>query len=72
MTTATITKTLQKVADQPSEYTLGFRRWSSLPRRVCGNVITACVLKGETSTQPAIKFLNDLTDSEFTNWLKSA
>lgn len=72
MTKATITKTLNKVKNQPSNYSLGFRRWSCLPNRVIKNMIHLCVIKGETNTDSVKLFLNELTDSEFINWLRLA
>jgi hypothetical protein len=72
MVKSEITKTLQKVNNQNSNYSLGFRRWSSLPNRVIKNMIHLCVIKGETNTDSVKLFLNELTDSEFINWLKLA
>jgi hypothetical protein len=72
MTTATITKTLAKVNDQPAEYSTGFKRLTSLPLRVRHNVILACVLKGENNDNSMKDFLNNLTEQEFINWLKLA
>jgi hypothetical protein len=72
MTTATITKTLTKVNAQPSEYSLGFKRLTSLPVRVRRNVNLACVLKGESNDNSMKEFLNNLTEQEFINWLKVA
>ncbi len=72
MTTAIITKTLAKANAQPSEYSLGFRRLTSLPARVRRNVNLACVLNGESNDNSMKSFLNDLTDQEFVNWLKAA
>ena len=72
MTTATITKTLAKVNAQPSEYSLGFKRLTSLPVRVRHNVNLACVLKGEINDNSMKEFLNNLTEQEFINWLKVA
>ena len=72
MTTATITKTLNKLASQLKEYSLGFRRYSSLSKRVISNIILSCVLKGENNTESMKKHLNELTDVEFINFLKLA
>ena len=72
MTTATITKTLAKVNNQPTEYSLGFRRLTVLPVRVRQNVNLACVLKGESNDNSMKEFLNNLTEQEFINWLKVA
>ena len=72
MTTATITKTLIRFNGQPSEYSLGFKRLASLPTRVRRDINLACVLKGESNTNSMKEFLNNLTESEFINWLKTA
>jgi len=72
MTTAIITKTIAKVNDQPSEYSTGFKRLTSLPLRVRNNIILACVVKGENNTNSMKDFLNNLTEQEFINWLKLA
>lgn len=70
MTNATITKTLAKVNNEPTIYSLGFRRLTSLPRRVRGNINLACVLKGETNDNSMKDFLHNLTEQEFITWLK--
>ena len=70
MTTATITKTLAKVNNQPIEYSLGFRRLSVLPLRVRKKINMACILKGESNDNSMKEFLNELTEKEFINWLK--
>jgi len=70
MTTATITKTIAKVNDQPSEYSTGFKRLTSLPLRVRNNIILACVVNGENNTNSMKDFLNNLTEQEFINWVK--
>jgi hypothetical protein len=70
MTTSVITKTLAKVNAQPSEYSLGFKRLTSLPLRVRKNLNLYCVLKGKNNDNSAKSFLNNLTDKEFINWLK--
>ena len=72
MTTATITKTLAKVNAQSSEYSLGFRRLTVLPVRVRNNVNLACVLNVENNDNSMKDFLNNLTDQQFINWLKTA
>lgn len=54
MNQATITKVLNKVDEQPDEYLIGFRRWSSLPNRVRINIGVACVLRGESNTNVII------------------
>lgn len=71
MTTATITKTLIRFNNQPLEYSLGFKRLTSLPTRVRRDINLACVLKGESNTNSMKEFLNNLTESEFINWLKT-
>lgn len=65
-----ITKILKKVEQQPSEYSLGFKRISSLPKRVRKSIGAACALRGESNDMSAKQFLNGLTDAEFLNWLK--
>ncbi len=72
MTASAITKTLGKANIQPLEYSLGFRRLSVLPIRVRQNINKACVLKGESNDNSMKEFLNNLTENEFTNWLKIA
>ena len=69
MTNATITKTIAKVKAQPSEYSLGFRRLTVLPRRVRNNIALACVLQGFFNNNTIKEFLNNLTDQEYINWL---
>ena len=72
MKTAEITKTVNKVNEQPVEYSLGFRRLTVLPIRVRRNINLACILKGESNDNSMKEFLNTLTEQEFTNWLKLA
>jgi hypothetical protein len=72
MTTAAITNTLAKLNAQPKEYSLGFRRLTVLPLRVRQNVNLACVLKGENNVNSMKEYLNNLTEQEFINWLKTA
>lgn len=72
MTTSVITKTLDKVNAQPSEYSLGFRRLTVLPRRVRQNINLACILKGENNDNSMKEFFNNITEQEFINWLKIA
>ena len=69
MTTATITKTIAKVKAQPSEYSLGFRRLTVLPKRVRNNIALACVLQGYSNDNTMKVFLNNLTNQEYINWL---
>ncbi len=72
MTSSTITKILNKVNAQPSEYSLGFRRLTVLPLRVRKNINLACILKGESNDNSMKEYLNNLTENEFINWLKVA
>ena len=72
MTTAEITKTVNKVNAQSVEYSLGFRRLTVLPVRVRRNINLACVLKGESNDNSMKEFLNTLSEQEFINWLKLA
>lgn len=72
MTTATIKKVLNRVNAQPIEYSLGFRRLTVLPTRVRKSINLYCVLKGESNDNSIKDFLNNLTDYEFINWLKTA
>ena len=69
MTNAVITKTLEKVSEQPSEYSLGFRRLTVLPVRVRRNINLACVLKGEANDNSMKEYLQTITEQEFINWL---
>lgn len=70
MNNASITKTLSKVKNQPSNYSLGFRRLNSLPLRIRENINLACILKGESNDNSMKDYLGSLTDSEFINFLK--
>lgn len=70
MISAVITKTLEKVATQPVEYSLGFRRLTALPTRVRRSLNLACIAKGESNDNSMKSFLNNLTEQEFINWLK--
>lgn len=72
MKTAEITKTVNKVNNQPAEYSLGFKRLTVLPVRVRRSINLACVLKGESNDNSMKEFLNTLTEQEFINWLKLA
>ena len=72
MTNTTITKTLKKVAEQPINYSLGFKRLTVLPARVRKKINLACVLKGETNDNSMKEYLNGLTEQEYINWLKLA
>jgi hypothetical protein len=72
MTSAVITKTLEKVSEQPSEYSLGFRRLTVLPVRVRRSINLACVLNGEMNDNSMKEYLQTLTEQEFINWLKLA
>lgn len=72
MTTAQITKTLNKVDAQPKEYSIGFIRLTVLPARVRTNINLACILKGESNTNSMLDFFNTLTEEQFINWLKLA
>ena len=72
MTTAQITKTLNKVDAQPKEYSIGFRRLTVLPARVRTNINLSCILKGENNDNSMKEFLNTLTEEQFINWLKLA
>jgi hypothetical protein len=69
MTTSIITKVLNSVNNQPSNYSIGFRRLTSLPKRVRENINLACILKGESNNNSMKLFLNELTELEFINWL---
>jgi len=70
MNTTTITKVLNKVNQQPTEYSLGFKRITVLPTNVRRNINLACVLKGESNDNSMKEFLNNLTEQEYINWLK--
>ena len=70
MNSATITKTLNNLATQPKNYSLGFRRITVLPKRVRTAINLACILNGETNNNSMIAFLNGLNETEYINWLK--
>ncbi|MCB0516583.1 MAG: hypothetical protein KDD49_11010 [Bacteroidetes bacterium] len=76
MNAATITKTLKKVAEQPSNYSLGFRRLTVLPTRVRRAFDLASNLKtnwdGKQALENQKSFLEGLTEQEYINWLKLA
>jgi DNA primase catalytic subunit len=72
MVKSEITKTLQKVNNQPSEYSLGFKRLISLPNRIRKNINLTCVIKGESNDNSAKNYFNELSEQEFINWLKLA
>lgn len=72
MTASTITKTLDKVNSRSSKYSLGFRRLTSLPKRVRRDINLACVLRGESNDSSMIEYFNNLTEQEYVNWLKIA
>ena len=72
MTQAIITKTLAKIDNQPSNYSIGFRRLTVLPKRVRKNINMACVLKGESNDNSMKDFFNELTEQEYINWLRLA
>ena len=72
MRKAEITKILNKIENQPIEYSIGFKRLHVLPVRVRKDINLACVLKGENNDNSMKNFLNTLTNQEFINWLKLA
>jgi hypothetical protein len=72
MTTATITKTIAKVNAQPAEYSIGFKRFTSLPANVHQKMALACVLRGESNKESMKALFNGMTDQEFINWMKFA
>lgn len=72
METQVITKVLNKVNNQPVEYSLGFKRLSSLPVRVRRNVNLACILKGESNDNSMKDHFNKMTENEFITWMKNA
>jgi hypothetical protein len=69
MTNATMTKTLNKLNNQPKEYSLGFKRLIVLPLRVRNDINLSCVLHGYSNTNSVIEFLNNLTEQQYINWL---
>ena len=69
MTNATITKTLNKLKNQPAEYSLGFKRLTVLPLRVRNDINLSCVLHGYSNTNSVKEFLNNLTEQQYINWL---
>lgn len=72
MTTATITKTLNKLNLQNKNYSLGFNRFSVLPTRVRKAINLAHLLNtGNTNTHnTVVSFFNSLTELEYVNYLK--
>ena len=72
MRKAEIIKILNKIENQPIEYSIGFKRLHVLPVRVRKDINLACVLKGENNDNSMKNFLNTLTNQEFINWLKLA
>ena len=72
MTQGAITKTLARLNNQPSNYSIGFRRLTVLPKRVRKNINMACVLKGESNDNSIKDFFNELTEQEYINWLRLA
>lgn len=71
MTDATITKTLDKINNLPSEYSLGFKRLTVLPKRVRKQINLSCILRGENNNNSIKEFLNKLTDQQYIDWLKT-
>jgi len=76
MTTATITKTIEKVKNQDAKFSLGFKRLVSLPARVRKSFALASNIEtnwdGRKAHDNQVSFLESLNDSEFINWLKTA
>jgi len=70
MTTAIITKTLNKLNNQPKNYSLGFNRLTVLPLRVRKNINLSCILKGESNNNSMKDYFNGLSEVEFIEWLK--
>ena len=73
MNNATITKTLNKVESQDKNYSLGFKRYISLPARLSKALKLSIYLKtGSINTHDAIvKFFNEMTQDEYINYLKA-
>jgi len=73
MTTATITKTLNKLENETKEYSLGFRRLTVLPQRVKRAFDLAANLETNFDAAKAHEnqkiFLGKLTEQEYINWL---
>jgi len=76
MTNTAITKTIKKVEENLKEYSLGFSRLVALPKRVRSNFNTSFLLNINTDTTKCNeyqkKFLENLTETEYINWLKNA
>ncbi len=70
MTNSMIAKILSKVSKQPKEYSLGFKRLTSLPLITRKSVILDCVLNGESNTNSMKDYLNGLSEQEFIVWLR--
>lgn len=73
MNNATITKTLNKVESQDKTYSLGFKRYISLPARLAKALKLSIYLQtGSINTHDAIvKFFNEMTQAEYINYLKA-
>jgi len=65
-----IKEIINEVKSQPKEYSLGFRRLTSLPISIRRNINLACVMRGNDNDNLMKDFLQTLTDQEFINWLK--
>lgn len=72
MKQAEITKVLNKIKEQPSEYSLGFKRICVLPVRVRRNINSACVMRGEINDSSMKALFNEMSEQEFINWLELA
>lgn len=72
MRNQTITKVLKKVEIESKEYSLGFSRLTSLPKRVRKNINLACIMRGENNDNSFKKYLGEMTKKEFINYLKLA
>lgn len=74
MINSVITKVLQSVENEPLEYSLGFRRLISLPRKTRLSFDIAANLKTDWDSGKAHQnqkdFLGSLSESEFIEWLK--
>ena len=74
MTNTQTTKTLLKLNNQPSNYSLGFNRFSVLPLRVRTYVNLACYIETENinTHNSIVSFFDVMTNEEYITYLKSA
>ena len=74
MTQSTITKTLNNPELNNPQYSLGFQRFTVLPRRIRKSLALAHLIEtGSTNSHERIvMFFSDMTQEEYITYLKSA